>query len=145
MLNAMNSSSRHPSASLALSALVGWLALVIVWAGYVFAVPHGPHFAPEVGPFGAFIVFGLVYSTFYLLDFILIVVPYFLFFHRRIHPGIVLRGILGAALFCLSVPCWFFACSTDRTDMFFCMAFAAVAGAASFVVLRPSTFTANVA
>ena len=45
----------------------------------------------------------------------------------------------------LSVPFWFFVSRTDRSDIFVCMAFAAVAGAASFVMLRPSTHSANAA
>ena len=136
----MNNRSRHLLASLALSALTGWLAVAIFLATYIFVLPHGTHFAPEVGPGGAFIIFGGILSCFYLLDFLLITVPCRLFLPRRIWPGPLLRGICGAALFCLSVPLWGFAsASLSDNDMPFFLALAAVAGAASFVVLKPST------
>ena len=136
----MNNRSRHLLATLALSALAGWLALAIVLATHIFVLPHGPHYAPEVGPVGAFIIFGGILSCFYLLDFLLITVPGRLFVPRRIWPGPLLRGISGAALFCLSVPLWCFASnSPSDNDMPYFMALAAVAGAASFVLLKPST------
>jgi hypothetical protein len=142
----MNISGRTALVSLVLSALVGWLGFVIVWAGYIFVLPHGPHFAPEVGPSGAFVIFGLVYSFFYLLDFLLIAVPCFLLlYYPRIQSRPLLRGICGAVMFSLTVPFWFFLSRTDTTDMGFCIVFAAVAGAASFIMLRPSTFSANAA
>ena len=128
--------NRGPFASLALGCLSGWLALIVVFAAWIFVVPHDRDFAPEVGPSGTFIIYGLVFSFFYLLDFWLITVPFYLYFRLRRWPNTVLRGVGGAALFSLSVPCWVFAARTSSDGMLLGLTFAAMAGAASFAALR---------
>ena len=45
--------------------LVLWLILVLLHATYVFLVPHGAGFAPEVGPVGGFVWFTVIYSEYY--------------------------------------------------------------------------------
>ena len=143
---AMNADCQHPIVRLAQSALAGWLGLATAWAIYVFALPHDSHFAPEVGPFGAFVIFGAVYSFFYLLDFVLLAVPCFFIFRNRTPSRPLHRAICGAALFCLSVPLWSLASGSFRgREVLVCMVLATIAGAASFVILRPFTSTANAA
>jgi len=43
-----------------------WVCLVAIFAGWVFLLPHGPHFAPEIGPFGTFLYFVALYSVPYI-------------------------------------------------------------------------------
>ena len=133
----MNAANQNPLVPLGLSCLAGWSAMMVAFATWIFVVPHGRGFAPEVGPSGAFVIFGLVFSFCYLLDFLVIVVPCFLSFRLRTWPNVVLRGIGGAALFSLSVPSWVFAARTSSDGMLLSLTFAAVAGAASFAALKP--------
>lgn len=46
--------------------LVLWAVLAGVFAVYMLAVPHGPNFAVPLGPQGAFVIFGCVYSVGYV-------------------------------------------------------------------------------
>lgn len=51
--------------------------MLAVWAFYVFLLPH--RIESEIGPLGTFIVFGLVFSAIYLVNFLIITAPtYFL-------------------------------------------------------------------
>ena len=126
------------------SALGGWFALAAVFTAYILLGSRDPQFAPEIGPAGAFVFFGGILSIFYILDFLMIVVPYFLVFHRRFRLNPVKRGICGTALFCLSVPILIFATGTSPQNIPRFMAFAAVAGASSFILLRSSVVTPKV-
>ena len=64
-----------PTALLLRSALAGWVAMIAIFAVCTFLLPHGPHFAPEVGRLGAFIIFGSVLSASYLADFVFLEKP----------------------------------------------------------------------
>ena len=50
---------------LSVLAMAIWIVLAALFAYYFFAVPHGPDFAPELGPRDAFLVFGIAYSLVY--------------------------------------------------------------------------------
>jgi hypothetical protein len=50
----------------AATACIIWLVLAIAFYVFMVLIPHGPNFAPELGPTGAFLIFGLVFSLFYL-------------------------------------------------------------------------------
>ncbi len=47
-------------------ACIGWVAMIAVFASYMFLLPHGPHFAPEVGPVG--IIYDLWYCLLHYLS-----------------------------------------------------------------------------
>jgi hypothetical protein len=57
------------------AAMAGWAALETPFAIWVFVIPHGPNFAPEIGPAGTFAVFSLAYTIGYLALFIILAVP----------------------------------------------------------------------
>ena len=84
----------------------GLLAFLLAWTVYIFGVTHDPHFAPEVGPTGTYVIFGAVFSVFYLLDFIFLAIPCFFLLARRITMNLVLRILIGVALSGVSVPIW---------------------------------------
>ena len=48
-------------------ALLLWLVLVAAFAVWVFAVPHGATFAPEIGPPATFVAFVVLYSLPYAI------------------------------------------------------------------------------
>lgn len=134
---------QHSLSPLIKSVIGGWLAFAAFFTAYILIGSRDPYFALEIGPVGAFVFFGGIFSLFYLLNFLLIVVPYFLIFHMRSSPHPALRGLWGAAMFCLSVPLWIFATNSSPHNIPWCMAFAAVAGAASFMSLRSSIVTSK--
>jgi hypothetical protein len=55
--------------------MAGWGALETPFAVWVFLFPHGPNFAPEIGPAATFAVFSLAYTIGYLALFIFLAVP----------------------------------------------------------------------
>jgi len=57
------------------AATAGWAALEAIEAFLVFIVPHGPNYAPEIGPAGTFMVFSLAFTIGYLALFIILAVP----------------------------------------------------------------------
>jgi hypothetical protein len=57
------------------AATAGWAALEATEAFVFFIVPHGPNFAPEIGPAGTFMVFSLAFTIGYLALFIILAVP----------------------------------------------------------------------
>ena len=57
------------------AAACGWVALETPVAIWVFAIQHGPNFAPEIGPAGSFVVFSTAYTIGYLALFILVAAP----------------------------------------------------------------------
>ena len=57
------------------AATAGWAALEITSAILVFVIPHGPNFAPEIGPAATFVAFSLVYTIGYLALFAILAVP----------------------------------------------------------------------
>jgi len=46
--------------------VAGWFFLIIEQTVYIFVIPHGPHFAPEIGKFGSFLFFSAFLSGGYL-------------------------------------------------------------------------------
>jgi hypothetical protein len=57
------------------SAFAGWAALEIALAIPFFVIPHGPNFAPEIGPAATFVVFSLAFTSGYLALFVVMAVP----------------------------------------------------------------------
>ncbi len=88
--------------ALFVSGVAGWAAFIAAFAAYVFLIPHPPGFAPEIGPFGSFVFFGVVFTACYLLEYMLIAVPsYVLFRSRRSIIRFWPRCFLGGLLFAL--------------------------------------------
>jgi hypothetical protein len=58
----------HRAKIVALCLLVGLVVLVAEQAIFVFLIPHDEHFAPELGPAGAFMVFTAFFSVAYVLS-----------------------------------------------------------------------------
>jgi len=137
MLEAMSRISESSVVSLIRGASIGWVAMIAVFASYMFLLPHGPHFAPEVGPVGSFMTFGTVYSIIYLVDFVLLAIPtYFLLYGRKPPLRRWHWALSGSVLFLLSLIVW---CSAyglrSSAELLFYAVLAAIAGAASFYAL----------
>ncbi len=104
--------------------------MLVFWAVYVFLLPH--RFKSEIGPLGAFIAFGVVFSAMYLVNFLIITVPMY-FISLLLDKESAVRSwfpiLFGAGLYLLSVTAW---CSAfdDRPEWHLCV-LAAIAGAAS--------------
>jgi hypothetical protein len=114
--------------------------MITAFAVYVFLLPHGPHFAPEIGPLGNFIVFGLVLSGFYIINFLVFAVPSYYLLRTRAQPTRRwLRVLCGTALFLCSVPLWLVGCGGHNSGegIVLCAVLAIFAGGASFYVLSP--------
>lgn len=110
--------------------------MLVVWAVYVFIFPH---LESEIGPFGAFFVFGLVFSAIYIVNFFIITTPIYFFSLSASEGSIVwrwLRILCGSGLYVLSVAAWCCAYNTQSEWQFYVMA--ATAGAASIYVLPSS-------
>jgi hypothetical protein len=118
-------------------AFIGWIAVLVAWAVYVFLLPH--RIESEIGSFGAFIVFGLVFSAMYLVNFLIITTPVH-FLSLSVAKGRLARRwfqtLFGAGLYLLSVAGWCLAYNT-RPD-WYDYALAATAGAASAYAVSPS-------
>ena len=88
-------------------AFLGWIAMLVVWAVYVFVLPH--RIDSEIGPFGAFFILGLVFSAIYLANFLIITTPVY-FLSLSFDKGGAIRPWLptlcGAGLYLLSVAFW---------------------------------------
>ena len=122
---------------LARSALIGWIAMLVFWAVYVFLLPH--RIESEIGPLGAFIAFGLVFSAMYLVNFLIITVPMYFLSRLLDKESAVHRWLptlFGAGLYLLSVVCWCRAYNTRPEWHLFVLA--ASAGAASVYPLATS-------
>ena len=121
----------------ALSAFGGWVSFISLEAAYVFVVPHGPGFAPEIGPFGSFFFFAVIHSGYYLVGFFAITVPATL----AIRPGsrrfsLWRWSLLGGILFASVLLLWHLATFRfDAAETLFLMIFAFVAGFVSFMPL----------
>ncbi len=65
-----------------------WVALIALYAFYVFVYPTVPNYGPELGPTASFEIACVFYSLYYLGFFLFIVVPIaciFRFFSSRDH------------------------------------------------------------
>jgi len=122
---------------LARGAFIGWIAMLVAWAVYVFLLPH--RIESEIGPFGAFFVFGLVFSAVYLVDFLIITAPvyFLLLFADKGSPARRwYQSLFCAGLYLLSVACW---CRAyNHRPEWHLYVLAATAGAASVYALSPS-------
>ncbi len=121
---------------LARSAFVGWIAMLVVWALYVFLLPH--RVESEIGPVGAFFVFSLVFSAMYLVNFLSITTPvyFLLLFADKGGPARRWFQLFGVGLYLLSVASW---CRAyDTRPEWHLYALAATAGAASLYALSSS-------
>jgi len=58
------------------SFLIGWLALASEDVIYTFGIPHGPHFASDIGPIGGLLYFPFFETWFYAVAFVLVLVPF---------------------------------------------------------------------
>ena len=123
---------------LARSACIGWVAMLVFWAVYMFLLPH--RIKSEIGPLGGFIVFGLAFSAIYLVDFLIITVPMY-FISLLLNKERSVRSwfpiLFGAGLYLLSVKAW---CSAyDDRPEWHLYVLAATAGAASVYALSLRT------
>jgi hypothetical protein len=118
---------------LARSAFAGWIAMLIVWAVYVFLLPH--RLQSEIGPLGAFVAFGLVLSALYLVNFLIITIPIYLLsqFADKWSSLPWVWPVLGAALYLFSVVSWCLSYNTQPEWHDYVLA--ATAGAASVFAL----------
>jgi hypothetical protein len=123
------------------SALTGWVAMMSVFAIDTFLLPHSPHFAPEVGRTGSFIIFGIVPSGTYLADFVLLTIPTYLLLRGR-PPSLRPRhwALCGGVLFLLSLIVWWAVYGADSiAELLLWAVLAGLAGASSFYVLAPKS------
>ena len=123
------------------SALAGWATLLVALAALVFSRPQEP---PTVGYTGAFVVWGIIFSVFYLVDFALVAVLY----HRLLRPWLQSlawwwQSLVGAGLFALvALPFAAVYGSFLLPELEFCCGTAALCGFVCFLVLcrdRPET------
>lgn len=118
------------------AAMAGWAALEITFAILVLVIPHGPTFAPEIGPVGTFMVFSLAYSIGYLALFIILAVPMRLLV-VKVESATAKRllPLASAAAFALASGCFEWLTSSARNAYGVALLFA-VSGAASMIVLQ---------
>ena len=136
----MNLTQRRVISALFVSAIIGWVALTAADATYVFLFPHGPGFAPEIGPLGAFIVFGLLFSACYVIEFLLIAVPFHFFLRsRRSVSRFWPRCLLGGALFAIGAAVAALCNGSDSGDSLYVAVLAFIAGFTAFAFLAPQS------
>jgi hypothetical protein len=89
------------------SLIAGWVSLLVAMAVDYFIIPHNPPYASEIGLPTAFVFFGGIFSLYFLADFLLLVVPCFLYLKKRGRPVRRWRWVaVGVVLFVASVPFW---------------------------------------
>ncbi|MEY2508918.1 MAG: hypothetical protein QOH01_3247 [Verrucomicrobiota bacterium] len=93
--------------SLFLGAIFGWLALILEFAVWGFVIPHPYPIGPEIGPVASFIVFSIILSVQFIIEFGIVAIPSQLFLRPLLGPfSSWVWGLVGAALFALSIPIW---------------------------------------
>jgi hypothetical protein len=118
------------------AALAGWGAFETPFAVWVFLFPHGPNFAPEIGPAATFAVFSLAYTIGYLALFVFLAVPMRILVVRA--ESTVPKKLLpfaSAAAFALASGIFEWLESSARDASFLVMLFA-VAGAVCMIVMQ---------
>jgi hypothetical protein len=116
--------------------MTGWAALEIPFAIWVFVIPHGPNFAPEIGPAGTFAVFSLEYTIGYLALFIILAVPMRLLVVKAESTTTKrLLPLVSGAAFALAAGAFVWLGSSARDAYFVAMLFA-VAGFVCMTVLQ---------
>lgn len=124
---------------LGLSGLAGWIMLVVVLGIDYFVIPHGPGFAPEMGRFATFLVFGLLFSASYLCVFIACGIPFHWLLRSRIgRAHWRVWSICGCAIFGIGIMVFnrIFSGPTDFGSRIFEFLMGCLAGIAVFSVLR---------
>ncbi len=126
--------SRTEVMQTALSGLAGWATLLAALAALVFSSSHEP---PTLGYVGAFEIWSLVLSLFYVGDFVVIVALYYLALRPWVQTlSSWVRALIGAGLFCMSVPLFSMAGTHLRwQELLFCCGLAATIGFVCFLVL----------
>lgn len=118
------------------AAAAGWAALECMFAVWVFVVPHGPNFGPEIGLEASFMVFSLVYTIGYLALFIIMALPMKLALMRA--QGALAKRLLplvSGAVFAL-VSGVFEALNSSAQDAYGVAILFALAGVACMVTLQ---------
>src|ERR1700730_5112029 len=128
-----------------LSALLGWASFIAIFATYVFVLPHRPDFAPEIGPFGSFVFFAVMFSGYYLVGFFAITIPAALVGQASARrPSKWQWSVIGGILFACVLLLWHIVTFRFKIyDTLFMMLLAFAAGFASFLLLSPSR-TSNI-
>jgi len=135
----MNTNIKKMIAAILLSAVVGWVAMVAAWAIYVFLIPHGPNPAPEVGLYGAFLIFGIMFTYAYIAAYFFVVLPGYFLLRSRLRSKPRWQGMLaGALLFLLGglVLNFLFSAGFNLAEFPLDTALSVCAGVAVFSVLH---------
>ena len=130
--------SRTEFIQTALSGLAGWAILLAALATLVFSSSHEP---PELGYVGFFEVASIVLSLFYVGDFVVIVALYYLALRPWLRTiSWWLRAVVGAGLFCVSVPLFSVGGAHLRLQelLAFCGLAAAIGFVCFLVLCRPT-------
>jgi hypothetical protein len=118
------------------AATAGWAALEATEAFGVFIVPHGPNYAPEIGPTATFMVFSLEFTIGYLALFIILAVPMRLLAVKvESTTAKRLLPLVSGAAFALASGAFVWLNSSARDAYFLAMLFA-VAGFVCMTVLQ---------
>jgi hypothetical protein len=89
--------------ALLIGGLVGWAVLITMAGAFVVFKAA----TPEIGPFGLFLLWSGILSAFYIVDFLIITLPFHIVFHPHLSPiRRLLWSAMGGLLFGLSVPLW---------------------------------------
>lgn len=133
----MNGTTNSPAARiLPPSFLAGWLSFVALHGFLIFGIPHDAHFSPEVGLSGTFIIFGIIGSLFYTVDFILLTLPAYLLVSSTPPRQHWRMAGYGAGLYAISVPFWSIASGGFHfLEIISCLPIAALPGGVSFYVV----------
>jgi len=134
---------------LVVSFFVGWATLVLEELVYML-LPHGPHFAPELGRFGAFIAFSMIFSVWYIPTFLVVAVPTTYLLKRKLaFVPVWLAAFIGAILFALacSLVCSFYIESSPSNVRFCSMLWlisgASCLGTAQLLLRKPPPATSS--
>jgi hypothetical protein len=123
-------------ADLSFAFLTGWLVLVGVLAGYIFISPHDSRFAPEVGRTGAFLVFGVLFSFAYAVNFFAMAIPAYFDALPLLSPSRFRSMYRGMGLFAASSVIWSARLGWQTIgDLLVLMGFAVLSGGALFYAL----------
>jgi hypothetical protein len=115
------------------AAFAGWAALLAVLAVLIFSGKGDP----AIGREGAFLVFGIVFSAFYFVDFVLLAIPGYFILRRHMpraaRPTLV---AFGGISFGLSSVVWSMVCDRPPLgDLVVGGALGAVAGSVALLVM----------
>ncbi len=121
-----------------LGGFAGWISLIGSLAFYIFGLPHAPGFAPEIGPFGSFIVFSIYFSLLFFGNFVLVGLPFFLIARSLSKcKGPFQSALVGAILFSFTFPVWVCARFAIRFDsILFGVVLGFISGFVSFLTME---------